>query len=408
MENTEIKRFEAGLTYETPSICDSECIFKIKVLRRTAKSVWIVGGSVKEVERRKISIYEGTESIYPFGKYSMCAVITADRKETKKMTVKEETQADEAKTILSANNTPFNTKGKAILAIMNAKSQNTHDAVEIEGGWIGKERIVPTITTSEHDLKKEEKADRYRDRAANATTKASQHYNNSTEIANMRPFGQPILVGHHSEKRDRRDQDKIFSSMRKSVEETEKADYYNQKAKAVENNTAISSDDSNAVIKLKEKLRKAEQNQEAMKTINKVVRNKKLSNEEKINKITNLTGWSKDIATKILEPDFCGRVGFPSYKLTNNNANIKRMKDRVKSLERKAQDETTETDFDGGYISDNVEANRVQIFFDSMPIVEIRTQLKSNGFRWARSIGAWQRHRSPQALYLAKNITKKD
>lgn len=72
------KRFEVGRRYSTPSICDSECIFTIKIHRRTAKSVWITGLDIKTPSRRKIEIWEGVESIYPFGKYSMAAIIRAD------------------------------------------------------------------------------------------------------------------------------------------------------------------------------------------------------------------------------------------------------------------------------------------------------------------------------------------
>ena len=39
-------------------------------------------------------------------------------------------------------------------------------------------------------------------------------------------MGQPILVGHHSEGRHRRDLKRIDNNMRKSVEESEKVDYF--------------------------------------------------------------------------------------------------------------------------------------------------------------------------------------
>ena len=34
-------KFEAGRTYWTRSICDSECIHRVTIEKRTAKSVWI-------------------------------------------------------------------------------------------------------------------------------------------------------------------------------------------------------------------------------------------------------------------------------------------------------------------------------------------------------------------------------
>lgn len=70
-----IKRFETGKTYSTRSICNHDCIFSFTILRRTAKSIWTEVD--EKVVRRSIEIYNGTETFYPFGKYSMAAVIKA-------------------------------------------------------------------------------------------------------------------------------------------------------------------------------------------------------------------------------------------------------------------------------------------------------------------------------------------
>ena len=308
--------------------------------------------------------------------------------------------------IFSESGKPFKTKGDAILGLYKVKSLKTHDAVEIDGGWIGEKREIQNIEPSEYDKKKSDRIEIYNNRAINANKKADAHYNNSNKIGERFAGGQPILVGHHSEKKARNDQNRMHNSMRKSIEATDKASYYNQKALAAESNTAISSDDSNSLILLKEKLRTAEQNQEFMKAINKIAKSKKLNESEKIKKIVNDLGVDESKANDILEPDFGGRVGFPSYKLTNNNANIKRMKERVKKLEQQALEVTTEYTFKDGKISDNVENNRVQIFFDFKPNEDIRKRLKANGFKWSPTTGAWQRFRSHFALYLAKEITE--
>ena len=167
---------------------------------------------------------------------------------------------------------------------------------------------------------------------------------------------------------------------------------------------AISSDQENAVELLEKKIADAEKSQETMKAINKIVRSKKLSKEQKIEKIKKDHGFSDAHAEEILKPDYMGREGFAPFETQNNNANIRRMKERVESLKKSRNQETSEIEFDGGTISDNVEDNRVQIFFDNKPDAEIRTKLKGRGFRWAPSVNAWQRQRSPEALRIAKNI----
>jgi len=70
----------------------------------------------------------------------------------------------------------------------------------------------------------------------------------------MMPFGQPILVGHHSEARHRREIARSHSQMDKCVELSNKSEYYANKADATKNNNAISSDNPEAIDLLREKL----------------------------------------------------------------------------------------------------------------------------------------------------------
>jgi len=67
-------------------------------------------------------------------------------------------------------------------------------------------------------------------------------------------MGTPILIGHHSEKRHRREQAKVHKRMDKIVELYDKIKYYQNKIKNIDNPNAILSDDPEAVTKLKEKL----------------------------------------------------------------------------------------------------------------------------------------------------------
>ena len=70
-----MKKFRTGETYETRSICDYDCIFSFEIKRRTDKSVWVdVDG---KVVRRAIEVWRDAETFYPFGKYSMAAIISA-------------------------------------------------------------------------------------------------------------------------------------------------------------------------------------------------------------------------------------------------------------------------------------------------------------------------------------------
>jgi hypothetical protein len=66
-------KFEEGKTYTNGN---KSC--KVEVLKRTTKTVTIITDQGKE-GRRKIIFYNGKEQFFPFGRYSMAPVISADR-----------------------------------------------------------------------------------------------------------------------------------------------------------------------------------------------------------------------------------------------------------------------------------------------------------------------------------------
>lgn len=169
----------------------------------------------------------------------------------------------------------------------------------------------------------------------------------------------------------------------------------------------ISSDDPEAIIKLQAKIEQAEWLQELMKTANKVVRKKEKNEVEQRVDLLSL-GLTEVQVQELLVPDFRGKIGFAAYQLSNNNANIRRMKQRVEQLERAAQDTTTEIAFGDVRVVDNVEENRVQIFFPGKPAADILAKVKSNGFNWARTWSGqpWQRKRNAWALQIAKEIAE--
>jgi hypothetical protein len=69
--------FEVGKTYATRSICDHDTIFSFVIVARTAKTITTkVSG---KIARRGISVYDGAEQFKPYGTYSMCPIISANR-----------------------------------------------------------------------------------------------------------------------------------------------------------------------------------------------------------------------------------------------------------------------------------------------------------------------------------------
>ena len=235
---------------------------------------------------------------------------------------------------------------------------------------------------------------RYEDRADRAREQSVAGHQQARDMAAVIPFGQPILVGHHSETRDRNYRGRIHRKFERSFEAQKKAEHYDAKAASV-GKGGISSDDPDAVAKLKAKLAKAEQDQATMKAANKAIRK---GDDDALRAL----GMNDSQIAKLKQPDFAGRVGFPDYALTNNNANIRRMRQRVTGLEAREGAETNEREVNGARVVENVEENRIQLFFEGKPAVEIRTALKRQGFRWSRYNGCWQRHLNDAGRHAAR------
>lgn len=90
-----------------------------------------------------------------------------------------------------------------------------------------------SITRSDgfnHQERAKAKAERYEDWADRARKKSDEAYQRSHDAVANIPPGQPILVGHHSEKAHRAAIEKSWSAMGKSVELTEKAESHESKA----------------------------------------------------------------------------------------------------------------------------------------------------------------------------------
>lgn len=166
----------------------------------------------------------------------------------------------------------------------------------------------------------------------------------------------------------------------------------------------IKSGDEDAIERLEEKLASLKDTQEMMKAVNKAIR---VKDAEKGNEELRNMGYSDDQITELRKPDFCGRVGYPDYALQNNNANIHRIEDRLKSLKSAKEKGTQEIQNQFFKVVENTENMRLQLFFEGKPEPEVREILKSNGFKWAPSQGAWQRQLTSNAKYALKQVIKK-
>jgi ATP-dependent Lon protease len=300
-----------------------------------------------------------------------------------------------------------------------AEAEELTEATDLEPEIEEANETLQNILEMRRDRIEERQANReeaYERLAAKHLRESDQRYQSAREIGSVIPFGQPILVGHHSEKRHRRDIERIDTNMRKSIEHQKTAEYYQGKLAAMESNTAISSDDPDALEKLKAKLDGMEESQEYMKRINGCIRKLVklgITTEEKIKKLVESETISIPTAASLLTPDFCGRLGYADYRLQNNNANMRRVRERIAEIESQHKaiaehGEAVDTEYEdlGLKVVMNLAANRIQFVFDGKPSEQIRSELKSNGFRWSPREGAWQRQLNNGSKSVADRMIK--
>src|SRR5450759_4056961 len=100
--------------------------------------------------------------------------------------------------------------------------------------------------------RRQARAERLRDWAAKRESKAEAAYTTARDLADRIPFGQPILVGHHSEGRARRDADRIRGGFDRAAQDAATARDMNRRAATIEAQMAGSTydDDPDAIDRL--------------------------------------------------------------------------------------------------------------------------------------------------------------
>ena len=96
---------------------------------------------------------------------------------------------------------------------------------------------------------------------------------------------------------------------------------------------------------------------------------------------------------------------YGDFELSSLRGKIKRVRARLDELDKRtqqAEQPADNTEFPGGEIVRNLEADRLQILFDEKPDDETRQKLKECGFRWSPRYNAWQRKLTDNAMYDAR------
>ena len=181
--------------------------------------------------------------------------------------------------------------------------------------------------------------------------------------------------------------------------------FYFNKVKALLSNKMIYSNDALALEKLENKLKDLEEAHAEAKARNAYYR--------KNGTMKGYEGMSDEEAAsfdKGIEKAYSwDKQPYPAYVLQSNNAEIKRIKNRIAEITRLKENAAKPAEdkyphVDGVEVVENAEAMRVQLIFAGKPDEETRALLKANGFRWSPSFGAWQRQLTSNGIYATKTV----
>lgn len=243
-----------------------------------------------------------------------------------------------------------------------------------------------------------DRLDRLRARATKKAAESAGAREGAMRMAEHIPLGQPILVGHHSEKRDRRYRERIRAGFERSFRLAEEAREMARRADAAESNTAISSDDPRAIDKLRAKLAEVEaENAERMR----------------VNKLWRKGGRDACIAAGI-DPVLVAKGArnlelMPSWRapFLSDSANARRIKERIAELERSAVAPAREPMVIGDVrIEEDKDDNRVRVTFPRRPGKEATTVMRRWGFVWSHTASAWQRKATFNAWVAAEQAAR--
>jgi hypothetical protein len=180
--------------------------------------------------------------------------------------------------------------------------------------------------------RREARATRLRQWAASREARAAQSASSVQTITDMIPLGQPILHGHHSQRRAERDRDRIERGMRRTIEHASKAREFSRRAENIDAAAehAIYSDDPDAIVKLRARIIERESERDTIKAYNAACRKGTADPATLPDRLRNdlqaaINAWGESQ---------CPNGRFPAYTLSNLSANIRRDRQRLASLAR--------------------------------------------------------------------------
>lgn len=264
---------------------------------------------------------------------------------------------------------------------------------------------------SAFEERKERKIERLQERILKKKKESESILNSARKMQDCIPFGQPILIGHHSEKGDRNFRKRIDQKRSKAFAMFDEIKELERRIQGIDRNNAILINDPEASRKIKNKidilklnvesskqynkiLSKFKTYQNALTELQKIISNDEIKDDDKKQAEFILKCISKHYSYFALPPE---SIRAYYFSLTSQGAEIRRLEKRLNEVEAKniisltMKFEFSEVVDDGDYI---------KIDFSDKPSDEIRTILKSSPLvlKWSNFQKAWVRKKTAQVM----------
>jgi hypothetical protein len=239
--------------------------------------------------------------------------------------------------------------------------------------------------------KLERRLERRREWATARDRDANARFNNAARAVDGIPPGQPILVGHHSERHHRAALDRHDTNMRKGVEAADMASRHRSAAGGLADalDRSIFSDDEDAISRLEERIAEREAERSRLKAYNASARaaakrGGTIGDTELLDEAQRAS-----LLSVARHAPYQLRKGgqFPSYALTNLGKSIKADRDRIATIKARVAKIERAWAAGGVLIERSHENNWVTVTFAEKPDREVLDILRASKLSYGG--GSW-------------------
>jgi len=183
--------------------------------------------------------------------------------------------------------------------------------------------------------RREARAARLAEWADKRETRGTAAVSRARDMGSVIPFGQPILVGHHSERADRNYRNRIGATYDRGYADLAKAEQMRRRADGITAaaERAIYSDDPDALERLAERIAELVAERDRIKAFNTSCR-AQVGGDESL--LTDAQRAQLDSVRRHMPISLGKRGQMPAYALSNLSGNIRRQQQRLEQLRRDA------------------------------------------------------------------------